>query len=273
MGLSNLELLPLIVAMLVTGAVAGVLAGLLGIGGGIIIVPVLFVALGKLGIDPAIQMHVAVATSMGSIVLTSISSALAHYRRRSMDVDLIKRWGVSVLVGAILGVYIASLVESPVLTAVFAVVALVVAAKMLLPLDDVVLAGNVPSSAFAQVIPLTIGLISTMMGIGGGVLGVPTLTFCSYPIRLAVGTSALLGLVISIPAATGYIIAGWGHLSLPAGSVGYVNLIGVALIAPVTVALAPVGAGIAHRISTRRLSILFGLFLILASSRLFYSLL
>lgn len=273
MGLSTLELLPLILAMLVTGVVAGVLAGLLGIGGGIIIVPVLFVALGTLGIDPAIQMHVGVATSMGSIVLTSISSTLAHYGRRSVDVDLMKRWSGSVLLGAIFGVWIASLVDSPVLTAVFAVVALLVAAKMLLPLDDVVLADKVPSRPFAQVIPLSIGLISTMMGIGGGVLGVPTLTFCRYPIRLAVGTSALLGLVISIPAATGYIIAGWDHPSLPVGSIGYVNLIGVAMIAPVTVALAPVGAGIAHSINTRRLSILFGLFLILASARLFYSLL
>lgn len=268
-----MDLLMLVIAMLATGVVAGVLAGLLGVGGGIVVVPVLFIALGLLELDRAIQMHVAVATSMGTIILTSISSALSHHKRRSVDVELVKRWMLPVLGGAILGVYIASLVESPVLTLVFAVVALIVAVKMLLPLENFVLAGNVPRGPLSSIIPFTIGVISTMMGIGGGVLTVPTLTFCRRPIHLAVGTSALLGLIISVPATVGYIITGWAHPELLPGSLGYVNLIGVMLIAPVTMLMAPVGARIAHSISPRRLSVLFGMFLLLACGRLFYSLL
>ena len=269
----SLESLSLIFAMLTTGVIGGLLAGLLGIGGGIVIVPVLFVALGILGIDPSIRMHIAVATSLATIIPTSVSSAWSHHRHGAVDTDLAGRWSLAILVGAIVGVYIASLVESQVLTAVFASVALLVAVKMLLPLEDFTLANSVPRGLGSNVVPFGIGAVSTMMGLGGGVLGVPVLTLCRHPIHLAVGTAALFGLIISVPATVGYVWAGWGHPALPAASLGYVNLIGVLLIAPLTVLAAPFGARIAHRISRRRLSLLFGLFLLLASVRLFYSLL
>ena len=268
-----MESLGLVVAMLTTGVVGGLLAGLLGVGGGIVIVPVLFVALEILAIDPSIRMHIAVATSLATIVPTSISSARSHHRHGAVDTDLARRWSVPILVGAIVGVLVASKVESQVLTAVFAVVALLVAAKMLLPLEDYALADRVPDGTGASVIPFGIGAVSTMMGLGGGVLGVPILTLCSHPIHLAVGTAALFGLIISVPATAGFVWAGWGNPLLPAASVGYVNLLGVVLIAPLTVIMAPLGARIAHRISRRRLSMLFGLFLLAASMRLLYSLL
>lgn len=267
------EALSLIVAMLLTGVVGGLLAGLLGIGGGIVIVPVLFVALGVLGIDSSIRMHIAVATSLATIIPTSISSAWSHYKHGAVDADLARLWSGPIFVGAVAGVYVASQVQSQVLTAVFASVALLVAVKMLLPLDDYAFVDSVPRGPASNVIPFGIGAISTMMGLGGGVLGVPVLTLCRHPIHLAVGTAAVFGLVISLPATAGYLWAGWGHPLLPAASVGYVNLIGVLLIAPLTVLTAPVGARIAHRISRRRLSLLFGVFLLLASVRLFYSLL
>ena len=256
--------------MLLTGLVSGVLAGLLGIGGGIVIVPVLEAALATQGVDPAIRMHVAVATSLATIIPTSISSSRAHYRRDSIDVDLIKRWAIFVLVGAFLGTYIAAQVDSRVLAAVFAVVALLVAIKMMLPLEGVTLTNQVPRTPIASTIPLGIGTVATMMGIGGGGLTVPILTLCGEKIHRAVGTAALFGLAVSIPGTIGYIVTGQGDPRLPVGSLGYVNLIGFLLIAPMTFLAAPLGARMAHALSRRNLSLIFGAFLFLISARMFF---
>jgi uncharacterized membrane protein YfcA len=258
------------VAMLATGAVAGVLAGLFGIGGGIVIVPVLETALGFLGVDPAIRMHVAVGTSLATIIPTSISSALAHYKRNSVDVEIVKRWAIFVLVGALLGAWIASLVHSRVLALVFATLAFLVALKMLLVPGSRNLTEAVPRGPLVPVIPTAIGCFSSMMGIGGGTFSVMTLTLFNEPIHRAVGTAALFGLVISVPGMLGFAIAGWGDPRIPAGSLGYVSLIGFACIAPATVLAAPIGAKIAHAFSAERLNMLFGVFLIVASTRLFF---
>jgi uncharacterized membrane protein YfcA len=258
------------VAMLATGAVAGVLAGLFGIGGGIVIVPVLETALGFLGVDPAIRMHVAVGTSLATIIPTSISSARAHYKRNSVDVDIVKRWAIYVLVGALLGAWIASLVHSRVLALVFATLAFLVALKMLLMPGSRNLTEAVPRGPLVPVIPTAIGCFSSMMGIGGGTFSVMTLTLFNEPIHRAVGTAALFGLVISVPGMLGFAIAGWGDPRIPPGSLGYVSLIGFAFIAPATVLAAPIGARIAHAFSAERLNMLFGVFLIVASARLLF---
>jgi len=262
--------LMLAITMLATGCVAGVLAGLFGIGGGIVIVPVLEAALGFLGVDPAIRMHVAVATSLATIVPTSISSARAHHQRNSVDVDIVKRWAIFVLLGALLGAWVASLVHSRVLAIVFATLALLVAAKMVLLPENRNLTETVPQGPLVTVIPAAIGCFSSMMGIGGGTFSVMTLTLFNVPIHRAVGTAALFGLIISLPATLGFVATGWGDPRLPAGNLGYVSLVGFALIAPVTVLTAPLGARIAHGLSQKRLSMLFGVFLLIVSLRLFY---
>jgi uncharacterized membrane protein YfcA len=256
--------------MLVTGGVAGVLAGLFGIGGGVVIVPVLEAALGFLGVDAAIRMHVAVATSLATIVPTSISSARAHHQRQSVNVDIVRRWAVFVLIGALLGAWIASQVHSRVLAMVFATLALLVAIKMLFFPQSRNLTQGVPGGALVKLIPTAIGGFSSMMGIGGGTFSVMTLTLFNEPIHRAVGTAALFGLVISVPATIGFIVTGWGDLRVPPGSLGYVSLVGLLCIAPVTVLAAPLGARLAHGFSQRRLSVLFGAFLVFASLRLFY---
>jgi len=258
------------VAMLATGSVAGVLAGLFGIGGGIVIVPVLEAALGFIGVDPAIRMHVAVGTSLATIIPTSVSSARAHHQRKSVDVDIVKRWGIFVLLGALLGAWIASQVHSRVLAMVFATLALLVAIKMVLVPESRNLTEEVPRGPAVAVIPTAIGCFSSMMGIGGGTFSVMTLTLFNEPIHRAVGTAALFGLVISLPATIGFMVAGWGDARVPPASLGYVSLIGFACIAPATVLAAPLGAKIAHAFSGRRLSMLFGAFLVIASIRLFY---
>ncbi|MEX2496006.1 MAG: sulfite exporter TauE/SafE family protein [Woeseia sp.] len=264
------DYLLLAVAMLITGGVGGILAGLLGIGGGIVIVPVMEAALTFLGVDEAIRMHVAVATSLATIVPTSIASSRAHHRRKAVDFELIRRWTLFVFFGALAGTVIASQVHSNVLAAVFAVVALLVAAKMMLPLDGRTLAPDVPKGVFMPAIPAGIGAVSSMMGIGGGTLSVATLTLFNQPIHRAVGTAALFGLAISIPGTIGFMVSGFDDARLPPGSIGYVNLIGFALISPMTFLAAPIGAAIAHRLSQRHLSLLFGIFLLLVSLRMFY---
>lgn len=261
--------LVLAAAMLVTGGIGGILAGLLGIGGGIVIVPVMEAALSYLGVDDAIRMHVAVATSLATIVPTSIASSRAHHRRQSVDVALVKRWAPFVLLGSLAGTLIASRVHGDVLSAIFAVMALLMAVKMMLPLDGKVLVPEVPRGPLVPVIPTGIGALSSMMGIGGGTFSVATLTLFNEPIHRAVGTSALFGLVISIPGTIGFMITGFGDPRLPPGSIGYVNLIGFACIAPATFLAAPLGAAIAHGLSRRRLSLLFGLFLLVVSLRMF----
>lgn len=255
-------------AMLATGALSGVLAGLLGIGGGIVIVPVLTSVLAALGVDEAIRVHIAVGTSLATIVPTSLSSARAHHLRGAVDLDLARRWSLPVLGGACAGVWLAARVHSDVLALVFAVVALLMAVKLLLPFDEARIAVGVPDGPVMLPVPVSIGAISTMMGVGGGMFSVAVLTLFNQPIHRAVGTAALFGLAISLPGALGFAWAGWGDSRLPVASLGYVNVAGFALIAPMTVLMAPLGAALAHRLPARKLSILFGSFLLLMSLRM-----
>ncbi|MCC7410607.1 MAG: sulfite exporter TauE/SafE family protein [Gammaproteobacteria bacterium] len=256
--------------MLAAGVIGGLLAGLLGVGGGIVLVPVLDVALGVLGVDASVRMHVAVATSLATIIPTSLSSSRAHHRRGAVDYAIVRRWGVPVVAGSVAGTCLAARVDGAALAAVFGTVALLVAVKMLLPLDDRVFARDIPRQPLALAIPLALGTVSSLMGIGGGTLGVPTFSLLGQPIHRAVGTAAVFGLLISLPAAIGYVVAGWRAGALPPGSVGYVNLIGLALIAPVTVLVAPAGARLAHGLGRRALGTVFGAFLLLVAVRMLY---
>ena len=254
--------------MLAAGAVAGVLAGLLGIGGGIVIVPVLSLVLEYLGVDGSIRMHVAVGTSLATIIPTSLSSTRAHLARDGVDVSLARAWALYVLVGSALGVWLAAQMHSASLSLVFASVAFLIGVKLLLPIDDKRLADRVPDGVLIKTVPTTIGAVSSMMGIGGGTLTVAALTLLNHPIHRAVGTAALFGLAISLPGAIGFVIAGWGDPRLPAASAGFVSLPGLALIAPMTVLTAPLGAALAHRLSERTLSALFGVFLLATAVRM-----
>lgn len=257
-------------AMLATGCVAGVMAGLFGIGGGIVIVPVLELTLGFLGVDPAIRMHVAVATSLAVIIPTSISSARAHHQHQAVDMKIIKRWAIFVLLGALAGTWIAAQVHSRVLAMIFATLALLIALKMMLLPQSRNLTEDVPRGPLVPIVPTAIGCLSSMMGIGGGTFSVMVLTLFNQPIHRAVGTASLFGLVISLPGTIGFIVAGWNDMRVPPGSLGFVSLAGFALIAPTTVLTAPIGARIAHSFSEKKLSMLFGAFLVTAALRLFY---
>jgi len=265
------ELVLLCAAMLLTGIVGGVLAGLLGVGGGLVVVPMLDFALGFMDVDPSIRMQIAVATSLATIIPTSISSSRAHHKRNAVDMVLAKRWAPWIFIGSLAGTWVASHVHSHVLSAIFACVACLVALKLILPLDARAVARNVPAGPAIYPAPTLIGFISTLMGIGGGSLSVPILTFFGEPIHRAVGTSALFGLLIAIPGTLGFMITGHGNPHLPFGSIGFVNLPGFALIAPATVLAAPLGVRLAHSMDKRQLTLIFGMFLLIVSVRMLIS--
>ena len=257
-------------AMLLSGCIAGILAGLFGIGGGIVMVPVLELLLTFLNVDAAIRMHVAVATSLAVIVPTSIASARAHLARQSVDLEIARSWGIFVLCGAAAGTWLAAQLHSQALALMFATLALLIALRMIVLPETRGLVHDIPANPLVKSIPLTIGGLSAMMGIGGGTFSVLVLTLFGRPIHRAVGTAALLGLFIAIPATLGFVIAGWQDARLPAGSVGFVSVIGFVCLAPMTVLCAPLGARLAHTFAPRQLSVLFGLFLVIAAARMFY---
>lgn len=262
----------LVVALLVTGMIAGVLAGLLGVGGGIVIVPVLFHLFSLLGVDESVRMHLAVGTSLATIIPTSLRSARSHYHKGSFRPEIFKVLLPGLILGVLIGILLSGIFSGRVLTGVFAVIALLVALNMAfkptLSLGDG-LPGKVGSTALGSVI----GSISTLMGIGGGTLSVPLLNALKVPMHQAVGTGAAIGIVISIPGALGFLINGWGAENLLPGSIGYINLLGLAIIVPATLVTTPWGVNLAHSVDANRLKQFFALFLALTSLRMFYSLL
>ncbi len=265
-----LHWLPMLAVLLAAGAFGGLLAGLLGVGGGIVIVPVLDAALELAGVPSSVSLHVAVATSMATIIPTSISSSRSHARRGSVDPAVVRHWSVPIVAGALAGALLASRVEARVLAGVFGSVVLLAAIKMVLPLDHLVLRKSVPTGAASAAIPASIGAIAAMMGIGGGVLSVPTMTLCGEPMHKAVGTGAALGFWISVPATLGYLVAPAPDAAALPLTLGYVSLPGFAVIAPMSWWVAPLGAKLAHAIARRHLSAAFGLFLIVVAVRMLY---
>ncbi|RUT34747.1 sulfite exporter TauE/SafE family protein [Arsenicitalea aurantiaca] len=256
-------------AMVFAGLMGGFVAGLLGVGGGIVIVPILYFVLGGMGVDDDIRMKIAVATSLTTIVFTSLSSAGSHYRKGAVDFDLLKSWGVPIFIGVVVGTAIGGAVSGLVLTLVFAVVALLVALNMVLRAQSAPLRDGFPNRIVKAIAGFFVGSVSAMMGIGGGTLSVPILTAFGYDIRRAVGTAAAIGFIIAIPGTIGYAIAGWGEADLPAGSLGYVNLLALVALAPLTMLVAPLGARVAHNLQRRTLSYAFAAFLFVTSVRMF----
>ena len=262
----------MILAMMGTGVVAGILAGLLGVGGGIVIVPVLFFLYQGLGVSADTAMLVATATSLATIIPTSISSIRAHNAKGNVDFQLLKAWGFFIFLGVLLGSFVVTRVDGEWLTLLFGVIATLSAINMLLGKKDA-LFNSLPGKAGQSVIATCIGFFSSMVGIGGGTLTVPTLTFCNYPAHRAVGTAAAVGRIISLPAAVTLLIAGQTPADSPFGTFGLVNLVGAACIIPLTVLFAPVGAGLASRLNAAMLKKVFAVTLIFTGLRMLYQVL
>lgn len=263
----------LVGAFALTGVVAGLLAGLLGVGGGIVVVPVLFNLFPLLDVPPDQRMHLAVGTSLAALVPTSLVSAVAHRRQGDLDARLLRRLAPGLVLGVLLGAVIGGLVDGRDLTLIFGLVALIVSVEMAVGRPGRTLADRVPSGLPGQGIAAGIGGFSTLMGIGGGTLGVPIFTLCGLEIRRAVGTAAAIGAVIGLPGAVGFMVSGFRQPGLPPGSLGYVSLVGVAFLVPTGLLLAPLGARLSHGISRRALRLAFALFLFATSARMLYGVL
>ena len=270
---SLMWILGLMVALALTGAFAGLLAGLLGVGGGIVIVPVLYHLFTLLGIDEAVKMHVAVGTSLATIIPTSILSARTHAAKGNLDQGLLKSLIPSLLVGVIFGAWVSGYFSGYVLSLVFGIIGLLVAVQMAFAAQTPQVANDLPQGITRNGVGTFIGLISTLMGIGGGTLSVPIFNAFSVAMHRAVGTAAAIGVVISVPGAIGFVVNGIGVADRPPLSIGYVNLIGLAFIVPMTMLMAPIGARMAHAINARRLKQLFALFLMITALRMLYGVL
>ena len=260
-----IELLPFIAFLLAIGAFAGVLAGLLGVGGGIVLVPAFFYVFSALGYDSPQLMQVCLATSLATIIVTSLRSVHSHNKKGAVDWDILRGWAVGIAIGAIVGVTIAAALRSQQLQMVFGVLASVIGLYMMFGKSHWRLGDAMPRGIKAFIISPIIGFLSVLMGIGGGSFGVPTMSLFNVPIHRAVATAAGFGVIIAVPSVIGFLI-----LDLPTGvappfTIGAVNLPAFFIVIAMTLITAPFGATLAHKINAPRLKKIFGAFLMLVA--------
>ncbi len=260
--------IPTFLALLATGVFAGILAGLLGVGGGIVIVPVLFFLFQGFGVSPESAMVVATATSLATIVPTSISSIRSHNQKGNVDFDLLRRWAAFILVGVLVGSWLVTRMDGTWLTVLFGVIATLSALNMLFRTGKSALFHELPGRRGQTVMGSSIGFFSSMVGIGGGTISVPLLTLYNYPAHKAVGTAAAIGLIISLPGALTMLALGTTPSDAPAGTFGLVNLIGFVCIVPLTVLFAPVGASLAAKLDAEKLKKIFAIVLLITGVRM-----
>jgi uncharacterized membrane protein YfcA len=254
---------------LLTGLASGFVAGLLGVGGGIIIVPVTYFILLQLEFSSEIVMHVAVASSLGVICFTSISSIRSHIKLKNTNLTIVKKWAFGIVLGSILGSLSASLISGENLVVIFAILAFLISMNMLFQQKPILLNTDLPSSKLINMsISSLIGFFSSIIGIGGGSFSVPTLTMFSKKIHEAVGTSAVFGFLIAFPGAIIFIITGLEKEGLPLYSLGYVNILIVLVISITSVFTAGYGARVSANIDKILLRKIFAIFLLLTCASL-----
>ncbi|MBX3596409.1 MAG: sulfite exporter TauE/SafE family protein [Rhizobiaceae bacterium] len=271
--MSYSEIAVFVTAIAAAGVASSLLAGIFGIGGGAILVPVFYQVFGLLGVDDAVRMHLSVGSSLAIIVPTSLRSFLAHRSRGAVDDEIIKSFVIAVPAGVIIASLSAAYISSAGLRIIFTTFTLLFGLRLLFNRDNWRLGNEVPGNPWRSMVGFFIGFFSTLLGIGGGIINNTFMTLFGRPIHQAVATSAGVGVLIAIPGTLGYIWAGWGNPLLPIGSSGFINWIAVALIIPIALVVTPIGVGIAHRMAKRPLEIGFGLFCLIVSIRFFISLL
>ncbi len=256
-----------ILLMLLAGLASGFAAGLFGIGGGFIVVPVLFVMLPLLGGSSEGIAHVAIGTSLATIMVTSLRSVQAHARHDAVDFALLKAWAPWIVLGVGAGVLLASRVSGNVLALIFGVGVGLMALHFLFPiLRDKRLREDVPGGYVRAGIAGGLGAFSSLLGIGGGTIAIIVMTLCGRTIHRSIATASGVGFIIAVPGTIGFMAIGLTAQGLPFGSVGYVNLIAAAAIVSTSVISAPLGAAAAHRLPAGVLSPIFGLYLLFVST-------
>jgi uncharacterized protein len=263
LGVPLSELLLLAALIIAAGFVTGILAGLFGIGGGALIVPVLYEVFRVLGVPDEVRFQLCVGTSIAIIVPTNVFSYFTHRGKGAVMMDVVRAWAVPAVIGVAAGSAIAAFASGAVLKLAFVLIATVIAFKLLFGRETWRLADDLPGPAGMAAYGVFVGLAASLMGISGGSISNMILTLYGKPIHKAVATSAGLGVPITVAGTIGYILAGLPQQSLlPPLSLGFVSLIGFALMAPVSSFTAPYGARLAHALSKRRLEIAFGCFLL-----------
>lgn len=260
--IENQDLWLLVPSLLATGAFAGILAGLLGVGGGIIIVPILFHLFIGFGIETSLAMPLAVGTSLSTIVLTSIASARKHHAKGGIDLPLVRAWSLPVLIGVTIGSLVPGFLDGAYVKSVFGLMLVLVSVHMLASSRwKLELMQQLPPRPVQFGSAVGVGGLSALLGIGGGTLVVPLLTSFAFPIHRAVSTASLFGLIISVPATLIYVANGWAAEGLPPLSTGYVNWAAFAILVPMTIWFAPLGVKLAYALNVPQLKRAFAVFL------------
>ena len=279
-GLDARQLVELALLLVGAGALSGFLAGVFGIGGGAVLVPVFYECFRLAGVPLEVRMPLCVGSSLAVIIPTSIRSARAHYLRGAVDMEILKAWWWAIMLGVVAGSVIARYAPERLFKYVFVAVAWSAAARMLFGRETWKLGDEMPTGFLMRVYGVGIGLLATLMGVAGGLFSNLLMTFYGRPIHQAVATSAALGVLVSIPGAVGYVYAGWpvaahypqvAALQVPL-ALGYVSLIGAALVMPTSLLTAPLGVRCAHAMSKRTLEVAFGCYMFIVGSRFVISL-
>jgi uncharacterized protein len=279
-GIDVTELVELMGLLVLVGALSGFLAGIFGIGGGAILVPVLYECFRIAGVPLEVRMPLCVGTSLAIIIPTSIRSFRAHHTRGAVDMSVIRAWWLTILIGVIAGSAIARVAPERLFKYVFVAVAWSAAFRLIFGRASWKLGDELPKGPLMKAYGIVVGLLSTLMGIGGGLFSNLLMTFYGRPIHQAVATSSALAVLISIPGALGYVYAGWpaaarypdvAALQLPF-ALGFVSLIGAVLVVPLSLVTAPLGVRAAHALSKRQLEMAFGCYLFIVGSRFVISL-
>ena len=262
--MDDMGLLAAMVALILgIGAVAGVLAGLLGVGGGIVLVPAFFYAFGALGFEGPQLMQLCLGTSLATIIVTSLRSLRAHHRKGAVEWPILKGWAPGIALGALLGVAVAAGLRSTALQVIFAGLASVVGVYMALGRDHWRLGAAMPVGPLRWILSPVLGFLSVLMGIGGGSFGVPVMTLFGVPIHRAVATAAGFGVIIAVPSVAGFLLM--EVTPAPPLTLGAVNLVAFGLVIAMTLVTAPWGAALAHRMDPKPLKRVFGVFLLLVA--------
>jgi uncharacterized membrane protein YfcA len=269
---SHWDLLALLVVMCLTGAIAGITAGLFGNGGGFVVVPALLAVLPFFSDAGSELIYVAIGTSLASIVVASLRSVQAHRKRGAVDFQVLRDWSVWLVLGVGIGLYIASITDGRSLFIVFAVGVFAYSIYFLFPdyFTRIIRPFEMPKGAGRTALASFLGGFSALLGIGGGTITVITMVSCRRPVHQAVATAAGVGFIIALPGAIGFLILGLNVPNLPFGSVGYINIPALLAICTVSVFTAPLGARWAHGLEDRLLKRLFGVYLMLVAVSMFY---
>lgn len=255
------------ISCVLLGAIAGFLAGLLGIGGGLIVVPALVYLLPQLGIDNEVIMPMALATSLAAIVITSSSAAFAHHRNLNIPWDITKPLMLIVSLGALLGAFIADLLSAEALTNFFASAVIILASYMLISIRSTA-SKSMPSQGKLQFISFFIGIVASLMGMAGGAILVPVLSYFGMPLRHCIGIATVCGVMVAMFGSLGYIISGLDNELLPIWSIGYVYLPALVGVVLTSSLFAPIGVKFAVKLPVQTLKKLFAIFLILVAMKM-----